>query len=42
MKLMDNDLSISFIESIDEINSEDIVVRSNAVFSTWILSEFLI
>ena len=33
-----NNLSmISFIESIDEINSEGVCVRSNAVFKTWIL-----
>ena len=38
---MFNNLSmISFIESIDEINSEGVCVRSNAVFKTWILSEF--
>ena len=32
---------ISDIERIDLENSEVVFVRSNAVFKTWILSEFL-
>ena len=39
---MDSDLEISNKESMVSDKSDDVVVRSNAVFSTCILSEFLL